>query len=59
MGLEVRGERSSERRGFCEGEEESATPRPILLTLGVAGVALLFGVSNKPDLRASPNRITH
>lgn len=49
----VRGDRSTESREFCKGEGESdsdlATPLPGLLTLGVAGDALL-GVSDKADL---------
>lgn len=48
-----RGDRSTERRELCRGEDESGsdltTPLLSLLTLGVAGVALL-GVSDKPDL---------
>lgn len=48
-----RGDLSIESREFCRGECESVsglvTPFPTLLTLGVAGEALL-GVSDKADL---------
>lgn len=48
-----RGDLSTESREFCRGECESVsglvTPLPTLLTLGVAGEALL-GVSVKADL---------
>lgn len=57
VGFEVTvlGDLSTERRvEFCRGEAESAsdlvTPLLNLLTRGVAGDALLFGVSDKVDL---------
>lgn len=56
VGLEVteRGERSIERRGLGDGVDASGSafvsPRPNLLTLGVAGEALVLGVSDEVDL---------
>lgn len=56
VGFEVTvlGDLSTERRvEFCRGEAESASDLVTLLNLltrGVAGDALLFGVSDKVDL---------
>lgn len=56
VGFELmdRGERSTESRGFCKGEGESvsdlATPLLTLVTLGVAGEALLLAASDIEDL---------
>lgn len=56
VGLEAteRGERSTERRGLGDGVAASGSAfvpfRPNLLTLGVAGEALLLGVSDEVDL---------
>lgn len=53
----VRGERSNERRGLGDGVDASGSafvnPRPNLLTRGVAGEALLWGVSDEVDLPKS------
>lgn len=50
----VRGDRSMETRGLGNGDGVSdsdfVTPRLTLLILGVAGVTLLLGVSDNPDL---------
>lgn len=57
------GDRSTDKRAFCtgDGNAESDLVDPVLpslLTLEVAGVVLLFGVSDKPDLLKIQNSET-